>query len=186
MRRVRNLLTFTENFSNAAWSSTIGGTGAAITKTNNFGTAPDGTTTAARLQCDRGAGNTLSDFSFMRQSEATNAVKVESVWMKSNTGASQTVVMTVSTTVVTVTTSWQRFSVQKTLGATPFDIGAQGTLTAQTIDILVWHPMFEDVTGQSNQNPSEYVSVGVLSSPFQGANVDGVAYFSTLNGNVVI
>jgi uncharacterized protein (TIGR02145 family) len=42
----------------------------------------------------------------------------------------------------------------------------------------------EQVTGQSNQNPSEYVSVGVLTSaPYHGANVDGVKYFTTYNGN---
>ena len=43
----------------------------------------------------------------------------------------------------------------------------------------------EDVTGQSNQNPSEYVSSGVLSAPYHGANVDSVQYFNTLNANTV-
>ena len=43
----------------------------------------------------------------------------------------------------------------------------------------------EDITGQTNQNPSEYVSVGVLSAPYHGANVDGVKYFATENGNSV-
>lgn len=33
--------------------------------------------------------------------------------------------------------------------------------------------------------PSSYVSIGVLSPPFHGANVDGVAIFETLNGNGV-
>lgn len=42
-----------------------------------------------------------------------------------------------------------------------------------------------NVTGVTNQNPSEYVSVGVLSAPYHGANVDGVKYFNTLNGNTV-
>lgn len=45
---------------------------------------------------------------------------------------------------------------------------------------------FEDVTGQTNQNPSEYVNVGVLPAPFHGANVDGVKYFDTENGNTVV
>jgi hypothetical protein len=36
----------------------------------------------------------------------------------------------------------------------------------------------EDVTGQSNQNPSEYVSCGVLAAPYYGAGVDGVQYFN--------
>jgi hypothetical protein len=43
----------------------------------------------------------------------------------------------------------------------------------------------ENVTGQANQNPSEYVSVGVLSAPYYGAGVDGVKYFNTTNGNTV-
>ncbi len=49
----------------------------------------------------------------------------------------------------------------------------------------VYEPQFENVTGQSNQDPSEYVSVGVLSSPFHGAMVDGVKYFEYENGNTV-
>lgn len=43
----------------------------------------------------------------------------------------------------------------------------------------------ECVNGQSNQNPSEYVSVGVLSAPYHGANVDGVKCFDYQNGNTV-
>ena len=49
----------------------------------------------------------------------------------------------------------------------------------------IYSIMVEDVTGQSNQNPAEYVSVGVLSAPYHGAGVDGVKYFSTQNGNTV-
>ena len=61
---------------------------------------------------------------------------------------------------------------------------AAGTCTS-TVSGSVTSAQFENVTGQSNQNPSEYVSVGVLSSPYQGANVDGVQYFNYLNGNTV-
>jgi hypothetical protein len=61
-------------------------------------------------------------------------------------------------------------------GAT--DIGTTGTITFTNIQI-------EDVTGQTNQNPSEYVSVGVLAAPYQGAGVDGIQFFSTLNPNQV-
>jgi hypothetical protein len=49
--------------------------------------------------------------------------------------------------------------------------------------IICTNFMIEDVTGQTNQNPSEYVSVGVLAAPYQGAGVDGIQFFSTLNGN---
>ena len=44
----------------------------------------------------------------------------------------------------------------------------------------------EDVSGQSNTNPSEYVSFGVEASPaYHGAYADGVKYFDTANGNTV-
>ena len=43
----------------------------------------------------------------------------------------------------------------------------------------------EEVTGQSNTNPAEYVSVGVLSAPYHGANVDGVKCFTTQCGQTV-
>lgn len=88
---------------------------------------------------------------------------------------------------VNVTTSWQRFSILYT--ATAASGQAVGLLInsegAQAIDFYVSAPQFEDVTGQSNTNPSEYVSVGVLASPYHGSHVDGVKCFRHLNGNTV-
>lgn len=55
-----------------------------------------------------------------------------------------------------------------------------------TITGLVSQLMVADVTKQSNKNPGEYVSTGVLSSPYHGANVDGVRYFDYKNGNTVV
>jgi hypothetical protein len=58
--------------------------------------------------------------------------------------------------------------------------------SSNPVDIEIWHPQLEDVTGQANQNPSEYVSTNVkTSAPYHGANVDGVKYFTTYNGNTV-
>lgn len=183
-RRVHNLLTFTENFSNASWTTLAGGTGTLPTKTDNYGVAPDGTTTAARLQATIGSGTSISDYSLLRQYFSQNS-SVNSVWLKSNTGSTQNVLLNYNNGIVMpVTTSWQRFSYP--LSSITFDVGALGGYSTNTLDILIWHPQVEVVpAGQSNQNPSEYVSVGVLSAPYQGANVDGVQYFNYLNGNTV-
>ncbi len=45
----------------------------------------------------------------------------------------------------------------------------------------------EDVTGQSVQTPSEYVSTNVLTAaPYHGSNVDGVKCFKTdISGNPI-
>ncbi|MEE9303617.1 MAG: hypothetical protein V3U84_07500, partial [Thiotrichaceae bacterium] len=53
-----------------------------------------------------------------------------------------------------------------------------------TLEITRWQ--LEEISGQSNQNPGDYVSEGVESIPFHGANVDGIQYFETENGNTVI
>ena len=52
-----------------------------------------------------------------------------------------------------------------------------------TVYVTEWQ--IEDVTGQSNQAPGEYVPVGVASAPFYGCGIDGVQCFNTLNGNTV-
>jgi len=44
----------------------------------------------------------------------------------------------------------------------------------------------EDVTGQAIQTAGEYVSVGVLSSPYHGGGADGVKYFDTDSSGVAI
>jgi len=83
-----------------------------------------------------------------------------------------------------VTTAAQRFSMS-------ISTDAAGTTViprvrwddAGVLEITEWQ--LEEVTGQVNQNPSEYVSVGVLSAPFHGANVDAVQNFLTLNANSV-
>jgi len=83
-----------------------------------------------------------------------------------------------------LTTSWKRFaSVAVEAAYSEVDCGV--SLATSGDAVAIWHPLAEDVTGQTNQNPSEYVSVGVLSEPYHGAGVDGIKYFDTENGNSV-
>ena len=162
MRRVYNLAH--QDLSSAAYTALSNGTGSAPVVTSGQA-APDGTTTAYRVQLNRGAGDTAADYSILR-SGATVGSPIRSVWLKSNTGASQTVGLAgagAASSLVTVTTEWQRLATP-TVDASSvsnFDLcnfGPNGT--TRSVDILAWHPQLETVTGQSNQNPSEYVSVG--------------------------
>lgn len=161
-RRVRNILTSpmtSENFT--TWSANFAGTGTSPVVTAGFAD-PLGGTTACRLQADRGAGITGGDYSFINGNIAGNpTICLDSVWMKSNTGSSQTLKVDIGTgPTVTVTTSWQRFAVSKPF-STYFGIGAYGPDGGtQALDILLWRAMAEDSTGKANQNPSEYVGVG--------------------------
>lgn len=51
--------------------------------------------------------------------------------------------------------------------------------------VIATKMQMEIVTGQSNQNPGDYVSTGILSAPYHGAGKDGVQFFPYLNGNTV-
>lgn len=184
-RRVENLVSSLLS----SWTKSISGTGVLPVVTSGF-LNYNGSTDAYRVELNRGAGTTSGDISQLNVTFASKEKAVGSVWIKSNTGASQQVnlrhTLAISSIVVTVTTSWQRFSTPVSSSAvTSWNIAAVGSLTQQNIDILVSYPQVEEVTGQSNQNPSEYVSSGVLASPYHGTGVDGVRYFDTTNGNTV-
>lgn len=114
------------------------------------------------------------------------------MWMTSGTGLARFVWVEsgVGNTVTannTITTTRQRFSVLRTINASATNLAAGiyngDDDAARTINVE--NLQVEDVTGQSNQNPSEYVSVGVLSTPYHGYFVDGVKYFDYLNPNEV-
>ena len=90
-------------------------------------------------------------------------------------------------TAITATTTVQRFTMLKAFGAAA--VGVQGGFQNDAVGVAgtirVARMVLEQVTGQSNQNPSEYVSVGVLSAPYHGAGIDGAKWFTTQNGNTV-
>lgn len=52
-------------------------------------------------------------------------------------------------------------------------------------DIYIAAFQAEDVTNQTIQGPSEYVSSNALAAPYHGANVDGVKYFETYNATAI-
>lgn len=181
LRRVRNILSgSTEDFSNAAWIKSN------VTVTPNI-SDPIGGTSASTITATSG-GATIHQ---ARSATGTGATYRNSIWIRRRTGTGTVQLRSPdNSTVITITAAiadgqWRRYSGAVTIasgGTTAYLVVVVNTF-GDEVDI--WHPLLEDVTGQANQNPSEYVSVGVLSTPFHGAAVDGVKYFTTLNGNTV-
>ncbi len=176
-RRVANTLLATEAINGASWTSTgapivtsgvtdpNGGT-AAFTYTNTTG-GVEGRYQAITTV----VGHTYAGTWSVRRRTGTGSIYLRNI---NNVSVDITAV---------VTSSWQRFNTTTTAtGTTGFSYILISTL-GDAVDVAF--PQIEDVTGQSNQNPSEYVSVGVLSAPYHGAGVDGVKNFNTLNGNTV-
>lgn len=149
---------------------------------------PNGGTTAYRITATVGSG------SGQRYSVVTNLPIGSSVrnstWVRRVSGTGPLYMFngkydgSYTTYTTEITTSWQRIA---TPVQTTTDIYTESGWRFETNGdaIDVWHAQTENVTGQANQNPSEYVSKGVLQAPYNGANIDGVQYFKTLNGNTV-
>jgi hypothetical protein len=212
LRRVHNLLADTEFKtaialnSGVAWQTSNAGTGVPPTVTANYtgNTAPDGTFTALRLQCSLGTGGNTNASNISYMTSVTGIAQphhyyARSIWMKTNDGTTCNIVMrgvglTHNADCVTVTPNWQRLSAPPStitsLSGNFFTIGLRGNTSPtympvpESCDILLWHPQMEDVTTSMIATPSEYVSNGVASWPYFGANVDGVQYFTTPHTNV--
>ena len=143
--------------------------------------APDGTNTAFTLTATAAIGQVY------RFHTAASTGLLNSFWVRRRTGAGlvQLVKADTGNEAIATNTTWQRFSgtITSAVGGTTGYIGVICTTNGDSVDI--WHPQQEDVVGQVNQNPAEYVSNGVLPPPYQGLGVDGIKAFSTLNGNTV-
>lgn len=160
-RMVYNLVsTKSEDWTNAAWTKTIG------TVTATTLTSTDANQTV--LQTYTGTG----DFRLrIRMSRITGTGNID---LTLNGGTAWTT--------VTLTGSSQIFSIIGT-GLTNPQFGIRIVTSGDAINAD--QIQLVNVTGQANQNPSEYVSVGVLSAPFHGAGIDGLKYFTYENGNTV-
>jgi hypothetical protein len=192
-RRVRNYFTATENLTDAAWVL-ANATEDAPTITGGQ-TDPSGGSTAIKLAYP--AVSTGYSFIYQSTTALSGVAGAITPWLKGEAGGEVIYLMSTDgasylSVALTLTNSWRRYNFSGSIPAGAIQYhqlgvdlrdGSQTAKGAQTIYLAF--PQIEDVTGQTNQNPSEYVSVGVLSAPYHGANVDGVKYFDTLNGNTV-
>jgi hypothetical protein len=84
-------------------------------------------------------------------------------------------------------TSWGNYSTlsSPTVFAGVMYFAVYATKTTSPVTVYLSQRQVEDVSGQTNLNPSEYISNGILTAPYYGAGVNGVKYFNYLNGNTV-
>lgn len=132
-----NLFTYSQEFDNAAWTK------GSITVTANQGTAPDGTTTADRIVSSGASFN-------IRQAITTvsSAPYVLSLWVKSNTGSSQTFRLYANNTSdnsadLTATTDWQRFTFTFNGTGSSGNTGLRNDVAGTAIDLLIWGAQLE-------------------------------------------
>jgi hypothetical protein len=188
-RRVYNLIAgSSENLTNGNYVKDAGGTGSAPTVTAAYAAGPLPGMTASRVQFNKGAGTAGTDYSRVYAVPGTGGYTNHSGYFKSNTGDTYTLAFFANGTqnLFTITPEWQRFNFASPSGNSYWMLQTTGNnATSQEADVLITGAQQEVSRGQANVNPGDYVSVGVLSAPYHGANVDGVKYFTTQNGNIV-
>lgn len=147
-----NLLTYSEDFSNATWASFAGGAGGAAVKTPNYGLAPDGTSTACRVQVALNGGTASTDYSALNSNANVAVIPYTNSWyVKTTDGTTKAVTLRIAGAgagdVVTVTGEWQRLSTSYAPGSinsSSMAIGLRGGIgCSDSADILIWHPQLE-------------------------------------------
>src|SRR5574343_1703554 len=205
-RRVRNLLTFTEDFSNAAWTKTgITATAGQLTE--------DGTTGVHRTSQPLAGGATFAiGTRLLVQVELKQEGRryVQLVVSNPPFGATSNAMFDLQSGVVSSTGAGSSATITATSGGyyrctllsnaassaavssvfiNPSNDGTNVSYTGTNglVSISVRKAQVEDVTAQTTQTAGEYVSVGVASSPYyHGSMVDGVKCFPTdLSGNPI-
>jgi len=166
-RVVNNYVLNSENLGAATWALTASTGSTVLTHNSATVLAPDGSATATRMVSTGVTGVNYHTHTLTVDWNVGDTIVV-SAWLKSNTGANQTIVMRSATNIsVVITPEWQRYS--QTESATSASVSsfliavgaAFGFPTSS--DISIWHPQVENVTGQTNQNAGEYISTGISS-----------------------
>jgi hypothetical protein len=187
-RRVRNFIAQSQNL-NTSWIATTGGGTVTVNSNNSvtIATSASGQTPNLHLfSVNYGAftGQTLVFTITVSAVSGSNPMGAPNI-VEFTTGNSMTVTG-LSGSAITGPGRYS-FSTTNTSGTGTLDLylGVRGGTSSGAGSITITNVQLEDVTGQSNQNPSEYVSCGVLPASYHGAGVDCVKYFNTLNGNTV-
>jgi len=118
-----NLLPYSEDFENAAWTKYKDGTGSIPVLTANNILSPDGLQNGTKIVYNAGSGTSGSDQSLITDSVSVpnNSIATVSIYLKGQNGGEQILLRGVAVSsykLLTLTTEWQRFSTTENSGTT--------------------------------------------------------------------
>ena len=142
-----NLVTYSEDFSNALWGKQVGGIGSTPIVTSDYATSPDGTLNADRIQLSLNGGTSSADQSYINYSITSGTESTGSIYVKTADGSSKTIYLRTSTAgglaTKTITSDWTRIEQTESVGDF-FVFGLRGGFgTSDSTDLLVWGGQYE-------------------------------------------
>jgi hypothetical protein len=149
-----NFQTYSQDFTNVAWTKLGQGVGDTSVVTANYAISPDGTQNATRFVCNLNGGTTSSDRSWMIASFTAQATSTISIWIKLNSAGTKTVLLSDSGggTKTISGTDWQRIDATFVGAGGEFRIGLIGGSTSDTLDCCIWGAQAE-----SGSYPTSYI-----------------------------
>jgi hypothetical protein len=170
----KNLVTYSEDFSNSSWNKQTFGTGVEASVITTTELAPDGSTNAFLVTLNSGSGTTPSD-----QAKITKSIVnlssgldyTESIYLKGVNGGEQVLlgVSNIGTIKVTLTTEWKRFILSGTSGGGFNSVGPlirrglQEPLNSYA-QFYMWGSQFEEGSYATSYIPTSGQSGGVTRS----------------------
>jgi hypothetical protein len=161
-----NLLSYSEQFDNAAWAKGSASGGTAPVVTANYGISPDGTQNADRIQLERTTSTNSYSEVYQPATVTSGQTYTFSVWLKSLSGtptigfASQGTAVTTYT--ATLTNDWVRYTYTATALSTSIfadlilwqSVGA----TSLSADFLAWGFQVEQSSYETSYIPTTSAS----------------------------
>jgi hypothetical protein len=151
-----NLQTYSQDFTNVAWTVLGQGVGDTAVVTANYAISPDGTQNATRFVCNLNGGTTSSDRSWMIANFTAQATSTISIWIKLNSAGTKTVLLSDSGggTKTISGTDWQRIDATFVGAGGEFRIGLIGGSTSDTLDCCIWGAQAEAGTYPTSYIPT--------------------------------
>lgn len=178
-----NLVTYSEQFDNAAWTKDADAGAIAPVVTPNFAEAPDGTNNADRIVFNRGTGT----YSLVQQNLGSQSNLTGSVYLKSNTGSNQQVYFRNgfnTGTTVQVTPEWKRFNLTSTESTTWFFTFGSRFGADNSIDILTWGAQLEEGTFPTSYIPTAGAAVTRAADVVSIGGADFSSFYNQTEGTI--